>query len=659
MGGRRIKLALAALLGAACLAGVVFVFGEMSARGRPFGAARGAAPAPPPPPSGAPVPAVEPPPEPESEPPEPGPAGTEPAPETPPEQPEEPREEEGEEGREESREPARLVLELVRPAEEPDRRVILSVTDRVDTPLAGVLIVVRDQGAVVYRTRTDAAGRAEFVPYQTERGPFEVDALAFGYEPGSAAGVLPGADVTIALDLTPSVEGEVTGPVRGRGFVELITPYGTFREPIRADGTFLFTDLEEGEAVLRAQHPPYVSKEQPIVLRRGQRRYVRLRLRGGRRIRLRGEIHGWPGRGQVRINGVPVAVPRTGKFIFDEAVPGAVNEIEIDAERRALVRERFNVAGGWPWAEVEFRLRGERKIRGRLVSAANRRPLAGQEILLGVNFGDPRNDRVPDFPIALVPVVRTDRNGRFEIGRLDPRLIYLVSATAPGHARFLHDAVPSGFLTIRLATGPYVAGTLRGRGGVPRAAVVHAFPMDPRPKGYFFNRRDWNASEAVRDRRGYYRLDGLLAGNYHIVASAPGWGAMETTVYLGESQGVRLDFRLRRSGVSEGERALLERLPPSAYDPEIDVPPDDFTTLEADLTRPMNEAPFPSIRVEFFYDGLEFQTPLHFDRPTFTLTGLPEGVYRAVLTHATLRIPAVFERLTLERGKVARLELGR
>ena len=120
---------------------------------------------------------------------------------------------------------------------------------------------------------------------------------------------------------------------------------------------------------------------------------------------------------------------------------------------------------------------------------------------------------------------------------------------------------------------------------------------------------------------------------------------------------MRLDMTLRRGVDNDEDAELLERLPPSEYDPEIDVPPDDWTVLKVDLTRRIDQVPFGQVRVEFFYEELEFRTPLLFDYVEFELTGLPEGKYRAVVMHPTVRVPVIKEGIVLQKGEIAELKL--
>ena len=105
---------------------------------------------------------------------------------------------------------ADLVLELARPKEEEERSILVKVTDTEGEPLEDVLVVVRDQGAVIYRERTDESGAVEYEPYADEEGPFRIDAIAGFYSPGalprcpsSVRGSSPTSDAAAAPTWTP------------------------------------------------------------------------------------------------------------------------------------------------------------------------------------------------------------------------------------------------------------------------------------------------------------------------------------------------------------------------------------------------------------------------------------------------------------------------
>jgi len=661
MPGRGREIAAVAALAAIAVAVVIFVFGEMSGGrgvmkpGEPPPAPPPSAPAPAPPPRDTPAP----PPSPSIEPPVAIPPADPipPTPESPPPAPEPQPDRDAPGG--DGHEPARLILRLLKPSERKDRTVQISVVDLYGRGVPGALVVVRQGAALLSRQRADRAGEAWFVPYEDEGGPFRIDAIARGFVPGTAPAVAPGAQVQIVLPLQPAVFGEVRAPAKGEGVVRLFTADGVLTTRIEADGSFAFYELEEGPVTVQAEVPPYGVDAEALVLRAGEQARVRLRVKERDPARLEGEIHGWPGKGDVRINGAPVGVTATGRFVFEQGVYG-VNEIFIDAPEKALLRERFEVKPGLV-ARPSFRLYKESTVTGRVRSARTQRPLADAEVRIGVDYGNPRNGRVLHFPIERVPVLRTDSEGRFEIGRLDARLLYLISVVARGYGQGLADVIPNGgFAALELPEGPFLFGRLRGLGGVPRDAIVVAHPLGAPPTRLFFNVPDWNVSKSGRDSDGYYGLSGLLPGLYHVRVQAPDFGAVETVVELLADQRARVDVRLRRGAeVDEEASELLERLPP-AFDDEGDAAPapGGRTTLVIDAERPRDQAPFPSVRVEFFYGEEEFRAPEERSGTRFELHGLPEGSWRALLLHSSMRQPVVREGIVLRRGEVVVAKVG-
>jgi hypothetical protein len=289
---------------------------------------------------------------------------------------------------------------------------------------------------------------------------------------------------------------------------------------------------------------------------------VSLRIRTNNAATIQGSVGGWPGTGEMRINGLPVTVRPSGSYTFGSAIVG-LNEVLIDAPGKALLRERFTVRT-LQMSVYSFQLKPEGTIRGRVRRMHANESIAGAEVRVGFDRGDPRNDRVPLFPIERVPVVTTDHDGRFEITRLDKRLTYLVSVVAQGYGQYLGPAIPDGGrLTVRMPEGPFVFGRLRGLGGTPDEAVVTAVPLEGMPIGRLFNKEAWNHGRAERDKRGFYGLSGLLPGPYLLRVDAPGFGSLETVVGLHEDERIRLDLRVRRGiEVDRDEEALLRRLPP-------------------------------------------------------------------------------------------------
>jgi hypothetical protein len=582
-----------------------------------------------------------------------GPEPGEPAAPAPPAVPEEPAEDE-----EETAESAELTLELLRPAERQELAVEVMVQDQAGEPVENALVVFRDGVALLYRQRTDLTGRATFEPYEDERGPFRVDAVAHGYSPATAEAVAAGAETTLTLAARPVVEGEVSAPSRGHGLVRLFQGDQERTTKIQPDGSFRFDDLDPGRTTVQAEVMPYGAASVEFTLGAGTSRYLKLRIRSRGTTPIYGAIRGWEGKGGAWINGVRVPVSPTGTYQFEKAVIG-LNEILVDAPDRALMRERFHVQSRAK-SNYNFSLHRERTLRGRVMSADTSRPVAGASVRLGFDKGNPRNERALRFPIEKVPVAKTDGDGFFQIERLDARLVYLVSIVAQGYGQFVGEAVPAtGRGRYLLPPGPFVYGKLRGRGGLPRGAVVTATPIDPSySQSRSFNVEAWDQSRSERDRKGLYGLSGLLPGSYLVRVDAPNFGSLETVLDLHGGERLRLDLRLRRGEFAEegqDEVELLSRLPPVVAAEGEGPAPESTTMLTVDTRRPQAK-PFPGVRIRFFEGDLEFTAPVEYFEEEFDLVGLPEATYRAVLTHPTLNKPLVIEPIVLRRGQPFTLE---
>jgi hypothetical protein len=655
---RRKEAVLVAFLLLGCVGVVVLVYGRMAGPGGVFETrdaggrpdeARAPRPAPVAPPPSASAPdasagssAREPP-------------SADPPPVTPPAAPGEPEEVEGEEGDSPS---AELTLELLRPPDREEQTIEITVRDQTGAPVVDALVVFRSGAVLLFRQRTDVTGLATFEPYEDEKGPFRVDAIAHGYAPATADAVAAGEKKELTLAARPVVEGEVRAPSRGHGLVRLWQGENEHVTKIGSDGSFRFDDLDPGHTVVQAEVMPYGATSTEFYLAAGKSRYVKLRIRTRGLAHIYGKINFWPGAGGARINGAPVSVSPTGTYQFDKAVVG-LNEIFVDAPGRAFMRERFHVKA-LAKSNYNFRLRRGGKLRGRVVDGETNRPVRGAVVRLGFDKGDPRNDRALRFPIDRVPVAETDVDGIFEVDRLDLRLVYLLSIVAAGHGQFVGDAVPGiGRGRYKLPPGPFVYGRLRGLGGLPHGAVVTATPIDPSySRSRVFNVDAWDQARGERNRKGFYGLSGLLPGSYLVRVDAPNFGSIETVLDLHGEERLRLDLRLRRGEFAEDERdevELLSRLPPVVAAEGEGPLPEATTVLEVDARRPQAK-PFPGVRIRFFEGDTEFAAPVEYFEEEFDLVGLPEATYRAVLTHPTLEKPAVFEPIVLRRGEPFAIE---
>jgi hypothetical protein len=560
-----------------------------------------------------------------------------------------PMEEDPEEAAEEKPgEPARVMLELLAPVEQKDRTIAVKAVDAEQTPVEGALVVIRSAASVVYRERTNAAGLMEYTPFVDERAPFRVDAVAHGYAPGVLKNVADGAGVTVVLNSRPMVSGVVKAPTFEGGVIRVFQDGQEREERIQANGTFAVYDLDVGETIVQAEVLPYGSDSERVYLSGGESRYFKFRIKAGKSVTISGSIRPWNGKGALWINGISVPVSRRGAWTFKKAVWG-INKYFVDAPGRALLASRFELKEGLK-PDLNFKLLPDAKIKGWVRDARTRRPIANAQIRVGVDFGNPRNDNAPDFPIHRIPVVHTDREGHFEVSRLDVRLMYLVYAVSPGYGARPETIVPTpGTGTnIYLNPEPFLYGKIRTLTPIPRDAVVTVRPLEePNPKERF-NVPDHRVVQSGRDRKGYYHLSGLLADTYVVTIDSADYATQETVLHVSGSE--RLDFRLRRRGEETLDIELLTRLPPVFHD-EGDMPAAEVTRLVVDARRPEDQPPFRVVRVEFYFENEEISSPLEFNEAKFDLVGLHEGKWRAILTHPMLKKPIVSDSVELREGE--------
>ena len=653
MSNRRAELALVGLLLVGCVGAIVFVFVTMTGSGGKFTPAeRLPAAARDEPDRKAAAGAPESKPEAPAEKPDPGPG--EPVPEPKPEEKPKPEEE----PHDDPQASAELILELLVPATDPERLVLVVVNDEDGDPIEDALVVFRRGAALLYRERTDSEGEAGFMPLATELGPFRVDAIADGFAPATSHAVATGATTELALKARPQIEGVVVAPSKGSGVVKLFTSDATLTTTINNDGTFFFGDLDEGYVTVQAEVPPFGADSYSFDLEGGTLRFVKLRIRKNSRLRIYGRIQHWSGKGTVWINGIKVGVSATGFYQFDKAVVG-VNEIRVDAPGKALVRERFDVKS-MTKSRYDFSLKREGKIKGRVRDKRTGQAVPNAVVRLGVEFDNPRNDRVPLFPIDLVPVVRTDHEGRFTVTRLDKRLIYLLSVVAPGRGQALVEGVvpDGGHRTVMLPQGPFVYGRLSGLGGVPKDATVTALRLEETPSSRRFNVHDYDGSRSGRDTKGFFGLSGMLPGTYLVRVVAERFGTLETVIDMTESRRMRVDLRMRRNQNTEDADAhLLRRLPPVISTDAADQPLSEVTILYVDARRPKHEKQLPSVLVSFWEGSEEIAPRMEFTELEFELVGLPEGSYRAILTHPLLKKPVIIDRFEVTRAVTVEIVL--
>jgi len=138
------------------------------------------------------------------------------------------------------------------------------------------------------------------------------------------------------------------------------------------------------------------------------------------------------------------------------------------------------------------------------------------------------------------PEPRTADSGRFQSKIENPKskIANPQSRTPNPKPRFLWLIVLMfGVATARAATIEGMVLDPSGR-AVPAARVTLLAPMTP-------------LAQVESNARGQYRFENLPAGEYRLVASAPGLTSLETNVELGQDQTTKLDLSLALSSVEQ------------------------------------------------------------------------------------------------------------
>ena len=121
---------------------------------------------------------------------------------------------------------------------------------------------------------------------------------------------------------------------------------------------------------------------------------------------------------------------------------------------------------------------------------------------------------------------------------------------------------------------------------------------------------------------------------------------------------MRVDLRMRRNeNLEDADAHLLRRLPPVINTDPADLPLSEVTTLYVDARRPEHEKQLPSIVVSFWEASEEFAPRMEFNEHEFELVGLPEGSYRAILTHPLLKKPVIIDRFEVTRAVTVEIVL--
>ncbi len=194
---------------------------------------------------------------------------------------------------------------------------------------------------------------------------------------------------------------------------------------------------------------------------------------------------------------------------------GPFNLLLADGRRYKL--ESLPVAGGAAGDPLRIDLAPLRRLDGKLLDAATRRPLAGALVWPG---DDPGN------------ATFTDDRGLYTVAERAGSAWVRAAARGflPQVATLLRaDAATARIPTLALETANSLAGRVVDTAGAPLGGVVLTVAPDRRPRDEVF-RLDRAASRAVSDAQGRFLLRGLAAAaSYDLTASRPGYRATKAT----------------------------------------------------------------------------------------------------------------------------------
>jgi RNA polymerase sigma factor (sigma-70 family) len=243
-----------------------------------------------------------------------------------------------------------------------------------------------------------------------------------------------------------------------------------------------------------------------------------------------------------------VAVEADSAGRYRLSLPRGNHGVAIEAGGYAPQRQVIELRGN---GTRDFRLEPAAQVSGRVILARDQREVAGAEVRLGFSTGG---------PIAFRAQASTDVEGRFFLGGVPPGSYRLTA-----HKDKLVGGLPQPVvvtagavvadLTIDLAPGLGLQGRVLSEGQPVRGAELILAVRTPA--------NFWMppSARSVSDSEGRFALDGLLAGEYRLGVSAPGYSRWQEDVALRESSSRTID--LHRSVKVVG-RVLTSRSEPGA-----------------------------------------------------------------------------------------------
>lgn len=385
-----------------------------------------------------------------------------------------------------------------------------------------------------YRLNGLEVGRHEVYAESSER-----DLRAQGF-----LEVRPG---TNRLDLTfPSgveVSGRAIGPgrnpVAGASVQLRNLQSGQGRQATSgADGSFLFTDVVEGEYRLQGGGRGFAASSMPGTVRVGRVPVEGLELRLSAGAVIRGRIHGLAPEQRDEIH-VSAHAPESGELLQGTVdsegsyrVAGAgAGEWLVAAHLSSggSANGRVQVREGDEEAVLDLQLPEGFTLSGRVL--LDRVPLPGAQVNLQGGDGE----------VSLTTNARTAHDGSFSVSRLagGSYTLLVVLSTGVGHIQPL-EIDGDLDVTIEVQTG-VLEGRLLSPEGLPVAgAVVSVTGQNPDLQAAF------QGPTTRSDEQGYFELPRLAAGTYLVTARADGFAPAETQAVLPPGGTARVELVLSR-----------------------------------------------------------------------------------------------------------------
>lgn len=369
-----------------------------------------------------------------------------------------------------------------------------------------------------------------------------------------------------------------------------------------ADGWFRFAALADGKYSLVARHAGFGTRQQNDIVVSARSGSTPIVVRLGTGARLSGSVKDADGKpvagarvvalrdlGQrFSLSGTlerdeAVSDPQ-GKYVLDTLVEGASYRLGVVAEAYASAWDQ-QPTEVQRVAERDFTLQRGGYVEGRVTEEGTGTPVADASVTVvvgKVNMGAMGGGRPgrggpggaggvatgggdPTTPA----VARTDAQGRFRIGPLLPGPVMSAVVKAPGYSAYTSSnfgpftANPWPDVTVdapvqidvALKRGGAIEGVVRDAEGAP-VAGASVIAAGSGPMGMTAM---WSGSPATTtDPQGRYHLDGVLPGEYHLTADAPGFSQAEagedaTKAVMPEQGGtLTLDLVVAAAGVVTG-----------------------------------------------------------------------------------------------------------